>query len=212
MASNFEAQATLYKDGQVIFCEFERGDKFYVIQSGSVELIKTYGEISKTLDILKASEMFGEMALLEDTPRSASAIALGETRLMSFDRNNFEHLVLTSPQIAFKLMKLFVRRIYDAKRRFLILVLDEPNARVADVFLMLDEDNISEKKSMNRREFKATIENVARWSGLSVAQAKESINYYARLGYIELQTSVIVVKDINNFSRIVAQARSKHNF
>ncbi|MDR2480924.1 MAG: cyclic nucleotide-binding domain-containing protein, partial [Spirochaetaceae bacterium] len=160
MANDLEASVLDCKDGQIIFAEYERGDKFYLIQSGSVELIRILGNVSKTLDVLSPSEMFGEMALLEDSPRSATAIAVGPTKLMCFDRDNFQSLVLTNPQVAFKLLRLFVKRIYSAKRRFMILTLAEPNTRVADVFLMLDEESGSsaEKLQSNRREFQVTVE------------------------------------------------------
>ncbi|MDR2510340.1 MAG: Crp/Fnr family transcriptional regulator [Spirochaetaceae bacterium] len=208
--STLTANASIYKDGEIVFAEYERGDKFYLIQSGNIELIKTFGAVSKTLDILKPAEMFGEMALLEDSPRSATAIALGETKLMEFDRGNFQNLVLTNPQIAFKLLKLFVRRIYDAKRRFMILALDEPNARVADVFLMLDEDSsTSNAQQSNRREFNVTIENVARWSCLAPTQAKDAISSFIKCGYLEVRQNSMIVKDINNFVRLVNAARNK---
>lgn len=206
-----EVNSVIYKDGEIIFAEHERGDKFYLIQAGSVELIKTFGNISKTLDILKFGETFGEMALLEDSPRSATAIALGETKLNVFDRNSFEQLVLTNPKLAFRLLKMFVRRIYDAKRRFLILVLEEPNTRVADVFLMLDEDGESGKQPDNaQREFTASIDNIARWAGLSVEMAKDSIAYFSRIGYLQVLKEKMIVKDINNFIRLVNNARGKH--
>ncbi|MDR2467822.1 MAG: Crp/Fnr family transcriptional regulator [Spirochaetaceae bacterium] len=210
MANGLEAQVVTYNDGQIIFAEYERGDKFYLIQAGGVELLKTFGDVAKTLDIIKASDMFGEMALLEDSPRSATAIARGTTKLMEFNRNNFQNLVLANPQIAFKLLKMFIRRIYDAKRRFMILILNEPNSRIADVFLMLDEQEIPIDKTLtNRREFHVAVENLARWAGLTITQAKESISYYEKLGYLELYSNLIVVKDINNFVRIVNTARSK---
>ncbi|MDR0527195.1 MAG: cyclic nucleotide-binding domain-containing protein [Spirochaetaceae bacterium] len=208
---SIEAQNIVYNDGEIIFAEFERGDKFYLIQSGSVEIIKTFGEASKTIDILKPGETFGEMALLEDSPRSATAIALGETKLTAFGRDGFEQLVLTNPQLAFRLLKMFVRRIYEAKRRALILGLNEPNARVADVFLMLDENNTHTSVSTEtKREFTVTIDSIARWAGLSVSQAKESVGYYIKLGYLELYKDKFVIKNINNFIRIVSMARGKH--
>jgi CRP-like cAMP-binding protein len=206
-----EAQTATYKDGEIIFAEFEKGDRFYLIQSGNVELVKTFGDVSKTLDILKPSEMFGEMALLEDSPRSATAIALGETRLMEFARGSFQNLVLANPQLAFKLLKMFVRRIYSAKRRFMILTLDEPNARVADVFLMLNEEGGTSDKLSNRKQFRVTADNIARWGGLNAAKAREAITYFSKLGYLEVANDSMIVKDINNFTRIVNAARSKHS-
>jgi CRP-like cAMP-binding protein len=209
--SNLQVEATTFEDGQVIFSEFEKGGRFYLIQSGKVELVKILGDTAKTLDVLGPSEMFGEMALLEDSPRTACAIAQGSVRVMEFDKSNFQNLMLTNPQIAFKLLKMFVKRIYDAKRRFMILMLKDSNVRIADVFLMLDETNPVENRfDSNRREFKTTIESVARWAGLGTAKTKESLAYYSKMGYIEIYPERIILKDINNFIRIVNNARTKH--
>jgi len=64
--------AKTFQAGEMIFSEFEPGDTFYLIQSGRVQLVKLVGDFEKTLDILQPSEMFGEMAILENSPRSAT--------------------------------------------------------------------------------------------------------------------------------------------
>ncbi len=115
-----------------------------MIQSGRVQILKIMGDIEKTIDILQPGEIFGEMAILEEAPRSATAVALDQVKALEFNRENFEILMQGNPQIALKLLKLFTKRIYDQKRRFMILTLDNIEARVADVFLMLAEKTSSD--------------------------------------------------------------------
>jgi CRP-like cAMP-binding protein len=209
--SSLQAESKSVEDGEMIFSEFEKGNSFFLIQSGNVELVKILGDNAKMLDILGPSDMFGEMALLEDSPRTACAIAKGPVRLMEFDKSNFQNLMLTNPQIAYKLLRMFVKRIYDAKRRFMILMLHDTNARVADVFLMLDETEPGDNKfESNKREFKVTVDGISRWAGLGIAKIKEALAHYSKLGYIEITPEKMIVKDINNFIRIVNSARSKH--
>ena len=57
-----------FEKGEVIFCEYEPGDTFYLIQKGRVQIIKIMGEIEKTVAILQPGEIFGEMAILEEAP------------------------------------------------------------------------------------------------------------------------------------------------
>ena len=71
----FSRFAKTFPKGSVIFSEFEPGDCFYLIQTGRVQLIKIVNGFEKNLDILQPSEIFGEMAILENSPRSATAIA-----------------------------------------------------------------------------------------------------------------------------------------
>jgi CRP-like cAMP-binding protein len=197
-----------FNQGEIIFSEYELGDTFYLIQSGRVQLLKIVGEIERTLDILYPSEMFGEMAILENSPRSATALALDEVKVLEFNSQNFEILLLGNPQIALKLLKMFCKRIYDSKRRFMILTLPEPQAKVADVFLMLDETQPDIDKSSERREFKTTIEGVAHWAGMSAGEARDILGHFTNQRRVEIFPDRIVVKNINDFSRFVSSRRN----
>jgi CRP-like cAMP-binding protein len=197
-----------FHEGDIIFSEFELGDTFYLIQSGRVQLVKLAGDIERTLDILQPSEMFGEMAILENSPRSATAIALDEVKVLEFNSQNFEILLLGNPQIALKLLKMFCKRIYDSKRRFMILTLPEPSAKIADVFLMLDETQPDIDKTTERREFKTTVEGVAHWAGMSVNEVRDILGHFTNQRRVEIFPDRITVKNINDFSRFVSSRRN----
>jgi CRP-like cAMP-binding protein len=201
--------AKTFQPGEMIFSEFEPGDNFYLIQSGRVQLVKLIGDIEKTLDILQPSEMFGEMAILENTPRSASAIALDTVKVLEFNSQNFDILMQGNPQIALKLLKMFAKRIYDSKRRFMILTLDEAPAKIADVFLMLDESQPDIDKSTEKREFKTSVDYIAQWAGMTAAQTREILGNFVTQRRMEMYPDKIVVKNINDFSRFVNSRRKK---
>jgi len=209
MAAAFGRFAKTFQPGEMIFSEFEPGDNFYLIQSGRVQLVKLIGDIEKTLDILQPSEMFGEMAILENTPRSASAIALDTVKVLEFNSQNFDILMQGNPQIALKLLKMFAKRIYDSKRRFMILTLDEAPAKIADVFLMLDESQPDIDKSTEKREFKTSVDYIAQWAGMTTAQTREILGNFVNQRRVEMYPEKIVVKNINDFSRFVNSRRKK---
>jgi len=197
-----------FQKGDIIFSEFEVGDTFYLIQSGRVQLVKLVGDIERTLDILYPSEMFGEMAILENSPRSATVIALDEVKVLEFNSQNFEILLLGNPQIALKLLKMFCKRIYDSKRRFMILTLPDPQAKIADVFLMLDETQPDIDKTTERREFITTVEGVAHWAGMSVNEVRDVLGHFVNQRRVEIYPDKITVKNINDFSRFVNSRRN----
>ncbi|MDR2738346.1 MAG: Crp/Fnr family transcriptional regulator [Treponema sp.] len=205
--SMFGRFARTFQLGEIIFSEFEPGDTFYLIQEGRVELVKVIGDVEKTLDILQPSEMFGEMAILENSPRSATAIALDTVQVLEFNRTNFDILISGNPQIALKLLKTFAKRLYDSKRKFMILTLEEPQARIADVFLMLDENQSDVDRETDRREFRTTVEDIAHWAAMSVAEAREIITHFVAQRRMELSDDKMVVKNINDFSRFVSSRR-----
>jgi CRP-like cAMP-binding protein len=203
----FERFAVIFQKGDIIFCEYEPGDCFYLIQSGRVQISKIMGDIEKTIDILYPGEVFGEMAILEEAPRSANAFALDQVKALEFNRANFEVLMRGNPQIAMKLLKLFTKRIYDQRRRFMILTLDDIQAKVADVFLMLSETDPAQTQDAEKKEFKTTIDDIAHWAGLPTEKCREVINHFITQRRIEVFPDKIVIKNINEFVRFVGSRR-----
>ena len=194
---------------EIIFSEFEPGNTFYLIRSGRIKLIKNAGKHERTLDVLQPPEMFGEMAILEDSPRTASAIAIDEVSVLELPAQNFEILLHGNPHIAFRLLRIFSKRIYDSKRRVMILTLDDPQAKIADVFLMLDETHYNQNKTGHSREFHTTIEDIALWAGMSVTQARDILNNFAAQRRLEIHPTRIAVRNINEFSRFVNPRRNQ---
>ncbi|MDR2792765.1 MAG: Crp/Fnr family transcriptional regulator [Treponema sp.] len=205
--SAFTRFAKNFNAGEMIFSEFEIGETFYFIISGRVQLIKIIGDIEKTLDILQPSEIFGEMAVLENSPRSATAVALDSVKVLEFNKQNFDTLMIGYPQLAFRLLKMFSKRIYDQKRRFMTLILDDEQAKVADVFLMLDETQPNIDRTTMRREFKTTPEGVARWAGVNAHLVRDVLNRFASQHRVEFTQDCIIVKNISDFERLVNSKR-----
>ena len=198
----FERFAKQYEPGQVIIAEYEPGDCFYLIQSGKVQLVKSVNGTLKNLDILKPGEFFGEMAILDNSPRSATCMASGYVKCLEFNKENFELLITGNPQIALVLLKLFCKRIYDQKRRFRILVVKDLQARLADVFLMLDEMNPVANPAEKSRRFNVTISDMAHWSGLSLEVTHEEINKLIEKRKIEMYDNYIIVNNIVDMKRM----------
>jgi len=210
--SSFMRFARTYQPGELIFAEYEPGDSFYLIQTGRVKISKIVGDIEKMIDILQPPEIFGEMAILEGAPRSASAQAVDTVKVLEFNRANFEVLMMGNPQIALRLLKLFTKRIWDQKRRFMILTLDDPQARIADVFLMLSETGTAVAggdQEGERREFKISADDVAHWAGMSSQEVQTILGHFANQRRLELFQDKIVVRNISDFIRFVNSRRKK---
>ena len=207
----FERFAKEYEPGQVIIAEYEPGDSFYLIQSGRVQLVKCVNGTSKNLDILKPGEFFGEMAILDKSPRSATCMAAGHVKCLEFNKENFELLITGNPQTALVLLKLFCKRIYDQKRRFRILCIKDLQARLADVFLMLDEMNPVVNVAEKTRRFNVTLSDMAHWSGLSQEVTRDEINKLIEKRKIEVYDSYIVVSNIVDMRRMYETSSGNSN-
>lgn len=96
-----------YAPGETIFVEGEPGDLMYVILDGEVE-IRSEGAV---LNILSRGDIFGEMALVDDSPRSASATARTSCEIVPVDRYNFLFYVEHSPFFALQVMSVMAKRL-----------------------------------------------------------------------------------------------------
>jgi CRP-like cAMP-binding protein len=199
-----------YRPGEIIFSEFEPGNAFYLIRSGRVHLLKNEGEHERTLDILEPPEIFGEMAILENAPRSATAIAVDQVEVLELNAQNFELLIHGNPQIAIKLLRIFSKRIYDSKRRIMILTKPDSQSRIADVFLMLDETQTNIDKSSQDREFHTTVEDIAHWAGMGITETREVLSHFAEQHRLEMFPDRIVIKNINGFARLINARRNQN--
>ncbi|MCK4453166.1 MAG: cyclic nucleotide-binding domain-containing protein [Candidatus Stahlbacteria bacterium] len=106
------------KKDEVIFKEGATGDAFYLIVSGSVRIstiVPGVGE--EALTILREGEYFGEMALIDDAPRSASAIANDDTILLLIKKDNFRKLLTQETGIAYKLLWVFTKTLSARLRK-----------------------------------------------------------------------------------------------
>lgn len=104
-------QAMHLSDGQILFRRGEPGDAFYIIDSGHIRIFTLDEEGSElTLNTLGAGEAFGELALVDDRPRSASAAALGSAALRCLRREDFLARLHVSPSLADIVVRLLSQR------------------------------------------------------------------------------------------------------
>ncbi len=107
--SNFkdDANAKKYSLGTVIFEQGEPGDVMYIVVEGEIEIRLK----SNTINTIGADEIFGEMALLDESPRSASAYAISDCTLVSIDQTRFKTLIREDPDFALQVMRVMSDRL-----------------------------------------------------------------------------------------------------
>ena len=103
----------IYQDGEVIVNQGETGDCMYVIQSGAVEVVKVSGDNEICLAELRDGDFFGEMALFEKSPRSATVRAVGDVRVLTVDRRILMQKMHQDPSIAFRIMQRLAGRVRE---------------------------------------------------------------------------------------------------
>ncbi len=131
----------VYPKSTMICSEGEPGDELYIIQKGSVKITKIVEDKEVLLAMLKTGDIFGEMALLENKPRSANVVAHEDAHMLAVNRANFERMVQTQPQLITRLTQLLAERIWMAYRQLANSIMEDPLGRLYDRLLLELEKN-----------------------------------------------------------------------
>jgi len=106
-----------YKAGEAVFWEGEPGVGMYIIREGAVKIYKTLPDGSdKELAVLKAGDFFGELALLDESPRSASAVALEASRILGLFCPEFFDILERKPKLGLKVTTKLAKMIGNRLR------------------------------------------------------------------------------------------------
>lgn len=130
-------EAKDYVDGAPVFDEGAPGDSMYFIVNGHVRIEKrshAADSVRKTLTVLDAGDYFGEMALLDQKPRSASALATGSVRVLRLSKSAFDDLQQTGYHAATELLFAMIRTSGDRIRRLSsqVVVYDEVGKAIGE--------------------------------------------------------------------------------
>jgi len=131
----------VYLKDTMLFSEEEPGNELFIIQKGSVKIVKIINNNEVLLAVLKAGDIFGEMALLEAKPRVASAIAYEDCHVLAVNRANFERMITSQPQLIAKLTTLLADRIWFIYKQLANTIIINPVGRMYDILRVHLEKN-----------------------------------------------------------------------
>ena len=113
-----------YPEGELIFCEGDVGRELYVIASGQVQIYHDSAGGPIVIATLGPGEFFGEMALVDHQPRSASAVTLVATNLLKYQPASIRELIEDRPGIAERIIKIMAQRLRKTDEAFRRAILD----------------------------------------------------------------------------------------
>ena len=97
--------------GQAVFRDGDLGTEMYIIHAGRVEIVKELDGTEAQLAVLERGDFFGEMSLLEELPRAATARALTDVKLLQINGSTFDQMLRDNPEIAVRMMRKLSRRL-----------------------------------------------------------------------------------------------------
>lgn len=180
-----------YPKNSVILFEDDPGDALYVVAQGQVKVV-LIGEDGREviLSVLGVGEFFGEMALLDDEPRSAHVIAMEDSTLLVLRREDFQTILHQTPGIAVPLLRELSHRLRRVDEKVGSLVLLDVNGRVAQLLLEMADEAGSDR--ITRR---LTHHTIAQMIGSSRETVSRTMRELAQKGYIQVSRKDIVIRD-----------------
>lgn len=178
-----------YPKGSVIVFEDDPGDTLYLVAGGQVKVV-LIGEDGREviLSVLGEGSFFGEMALLDDQPRSAHVIAMDDSILLLLRRDDFQARLRQSPAVAISLLAELSGRLRLADEKIGALVLLDVNGRVAALLLRLAQDEEGDRITK-----KLTHHTIAQMIGSSRETVSRTMRNLVDRGIIQVSRKEIVL-------------------
>lgn len=131
------ARPRAYRKGEIVFLETDPGDSLHIVASGCVRVyrVREYDGREKTLSLFQPGEFFGEMAILDERPRSATAQAVEDTVLLTISKQDFLAFLGAYPSAALGVIEVLCSRLREADAQIEALMFDDARERVAGVLL-----------------------------------------------------------------------------
>ncbi|HCL30922.1 MAG TPA: Crp/Fnr family transcriptional regulator [Candidatus Latescibacteria bacterium] len=179
---------------QFIILAEESGDTLFIIRSGQVKVSLIHEDGKEfILSLLEEGEVFGELSLLDDRPRSANVTAMMKTELMMLKRSDFLRLVERVPQIAISLLEELASRLRRTDDQVEGLALLDVHHRVAKTLLRMAEDGgqTSPEGILIRR--RPTHQQLANMSGTTRETVTRALKQLQDEGYIRISGRQILI-------------------
>jgi CRP-like cAMP-binding protein len=193
----------VYEPNTTVFQEGDKGEALYILESGLVKLSKVdLGGHEKTLAILQTPAYFGEMALLGESTRSATAVTLGVVNAYLLFNDDFRKLIADYPTISLNLNATLAERLRGMDDESQILSYKDAQGRVAYVLLRLYQGGVVEREN-ERALVRLTHQELANLAGTSRETVTRALKALETEGVIETRPKEVFITDPQGLDEIL---------
>ena len=192
------------KKRQPLYLTGDPSRNVYLLKRGRVKIANTAPSGKEvTFDILEAGEVFGELDVLEDAPRSTSAEALDDALICVIPRKDFDQYLAMHPTVMFKLTKLIGLRLKKIQSRVEDLVFRDVPARLAHLLSELSKtEGVAEKQGI-RLKVKLTHQEMANLIGCSRETVSTTMGQFRDDGLIQMDGRAITIVNEKGLSKLL---------
>lgn len=211
-AEIFQKYGRTFAPGEKIFAEGEIGAEMFIIQSGRVRISKKSQDVEKTLVVLEDGDFFGEMAVIDKGPRSATATAVDEVKCIVLNEELFEQQMQNNARIVKKILKNMSARLRDANKQIENLLIRDANSRVAHTLL-----HLAHKAGKGTTDIKVdglTVEELAKMVGMGNEPHKvsEILGKMEQVRITRMEGPQVVISSLENLEKFIRYLEMKEQF
>lgn len=198
-----------FKTGTVLFKDGEPGREMFVLQAGKVRISKTVRDVEKTLVVLGPGAFFGEMSILNNKPRSATATVEEDAKILVIDPKTFEAMVRGNAEIAVRLIKTLAGRLQEADDQIENLLLKDHNSRVVHFLAHATKHG---KQGPDGLVVEMTVKELAGKVGLDLEPVNEVLNKLIRAKLVRIVENGLVIHDVQKLREFLEFLEMKEKF
>ncbi len=193
-----------FNSGQIIFHMGDPAGLLYIITSGKVKIAYTSADGQEAvLAILGAGDFFGELALLDDSPRSASAESLESTQTLTLHRDEFLGFIDNNPAFSRQVLNVLARRIRHLNNQISdIFFLDLP-ARLARTLLHLADQHGKQTDKGVVIDISLTQTDLAEMTGATRVSINKALGRFRRANWVEVKGRTVTVLDSDALENLI---------
>lgn len=196
--------------GTVLFKDGDTGKQMFVIQKGKIKISKQIGDQEKTLAILPAGEFFGEMAILNNEPRSATATVEEECLVLIIDTKTFEAMIRGNTEIALRMIKKLAERLKEANEQIENMLIKDNNSKVISTLAKMGENEGTQVEG--GISIKAGAKTLALKTGLNESTISEILNKVIKAKLIFIKSDSIIISDVTKLRKFLDFLTLKEQF
>jgi len=190
----FEKYGQVVEAGRVIFKEGAPGDTMYIIQKGRIKITKRVDNVEKILMVLGKGDFFGEMALIRNTPRTATATAVDTCELLAFNRDGFLSMISKNSNIAMNIIEKLCIRLEKADNQIRDLAKRDIKSLVIST---LNDLRLAQKsadgKPLNILNYPNTVQEIALQINAINKEVEGEIEKLIASGFVKRDGNSLVI-------------------
>ncbi|MDX2212213.1 MAG: Crp/Fnr family transcriptional regulator [Oculatellaceae cyanobacterium bins.114] len=184
-----------YPADRAVLMEDAWGNAVYFVESGWVKVRRHAGDEVVTLAILGRGDFFGEMAILDESPRSTDVVALSSVKLLSISAQRFIQTLFKDSQLHHRMLQLMVRRLRQTNFRFQ-LNHQAPAIKLANTLVFLGE-TYGQPSSQGTEIFNIPAKDLADATSISVDETTKIMEKLESKGWIKIDTANQLIYLVN---------------